>query len=70
VDGFADVSGVARHELHDLKPADAHNSIKKYLRDDYKFTSPSDMLAFVKILASINRRNKTWVGFQVFQKEI
>jgi hypothetical protein len=28
------------------------------------------MLAFVKILASINRRNKTWVGFQVFQKEI
>jgi hypothetical protein len=62
-DGFADVSGVARHKDHDLKPADAHNSIKKYLHDDYTFASPLNMLSFVTILASINRRNKSWVRF-------
>ena len=61
-EGLEEVTGVTMHEDHGLKPADAHNSIKTYLRDGYKFRSPSDMLAFVRILASINRRNKAWVS--------
>jgi hypothetical protein len=74
-EGLVEVAGVARHENHSLKPEDAHNEIKKFLRDDYTFRSPSDMQGFVRILASINKRNKAWVspkftrGCRYFQAE-
>jgi len=45
---------------HELKPADAHNMVKPFTRDGYEFSNPTQMLAFARILASINKRNKAW----------
>lgn len=68
-DSLAETAGVARNENHSLKPGDAHNLVKAYLRDDYAFATPSHIQSFVRILASINSRNKAWVGALLFTRK-
>lgn len=65
-DSLAETAGIQRNENHVLKPGDAHNMIKVFLRDGYVFGTPGNMQSFVRILASINRRNKAWVSTLLF----
>jgi hypothetical protein len=61
-ESLSEAAGVAKNVDHELKPADAHNMIKAFARDGYTFTAPTQMQEFVRILASINKRNKAWVS--------
>lgn len=61
-DSLTETAGVARSRDHGLKPGEAHNLVKPYLLDGYTFVTPSSMESFIRILASVNRRNKAWVG--------
>lgn len=50
-----------REDRHNLTPSEAHNHIKGFLGDNYHFENASRMQGFVRILASVNDRNKAWV---------
>ncbi|TFY82035.1 hypothetical protein EWM64_g1975 [Hericium alpestre] len=43
-----------------MKPSDAHNHIKPFLRDHYAFDSASRVEGFTRIFASISGRNQSW----------
>ncbi|KAI9445911.1 hypothetical protein H4582DRAFT_2052050 [Lactarius indigo] len=51
---------------HTLRPDEAHNHLKLYLADNYTFRTwfrgPNNVEGFSRILASVNSRNKAWVG--------
>lgn len=59
-DNLAQIAGVGLHSSQEGTPENAHNSIKRYLTGG-PLNNPADMKPFVSVLASVNRRNRTWV---------
>lgn len=60
-EGLAVNIGAGREERHNLTPVEAHNHLKPFLRDNYHFDRAANVQGFVRILASVNDRNKAWV---------
>lgn len=61
MEGLAMNTGSVREERHSLTPSEAHNYIKSFLGDNHHFENASKVQGFVRILASVNDRNKSWV---------
>ena len=61
VDNLTQMAGVGLHSIQEGTPENAHNSIKQYLRGG-SLNNPTDMKPLISILASVNRRNHSWVG--------
>ncbi|THH13828.1 hypothetical protein EW146_g6431 [Bondarzewia mesenterica] len=59
-EGLALNNGSVQSEQHNLKPSEAHNHLKPFLRDNFCFDGPSRVEGFVRIFASINGHNKYW----------
>ena len=70
-DGLARVTGTATDiffsadSSNDLSPTEAHNALKRYLHDDYRFRATFDIYAFLKPLSSAHAANPTWVSIFV-----
>jgi hypothetical protein len=47
----------------DLSPTEAHNALKRYLLDHYRFRMTFDIYAFLKPLSSAHSGNASWVSF-------
>ncbi|EKM48337.1 uncharacterized protein PHACADRAFT_214845 [Phanerochaete carnosa HHB-10118-sp] len=62
VEGLAVNAGVGQVERHTLSPVEAHNHIRPFLRDNYHFENAGRVQGFVRILASVNDRNKAWTS--------
>ncbi|EED83477.1 predicted protein [Postia placenta Mad-698-R] len=60
MEGLAMNTGSVREERHSLTPSEAHNYIKSFLGDNHRFENASRVQGFVRILASVNDRNKSW----------
>ena len=60
MDNLTHMAGVGLHRTQEGTPEQAHNSIKQYLEGG-SLNNPSEMSNLVSILASINRRNHSWV---------
>ena len=60
VDNLAQMAGVGLHSTQEGTPENAHNSIKRYLGGE-SLNNPVEMKPLISILASINRRNHSWV---------
>ncbi|KXN82346.1 NFX1-type zinc finger-containing protein 1 [Leucoagaricus sp. SymC.cos] len=60
-EGLAVGTGSVREDRHNLNPSEVHNHLKEFLRDNYRFVSAAEIQGFVRVLASVNDRNKTWV---------
>lgn len=58
-EGFAAQVGSGQQER--LSPAEAHNHLKQFLRDTYQFEGAATVRGFVRIFASVNDVNKSWV---------
>lgn len=61
-EGLALNNGTVREERFSLNPSEAHNHLRPFLRDNYHFETPAKIQGFVRILASVNDTNKTWVS--------
>jgi hypothetical protein len=67
-DGLARVTGsgtdvyFAPDSSRDLSPTEAHNALKRYLFDDYRFRMTFDIYAFLKPLSSAHTANTSWVS--------
>ena len=59
-DNLTQMAGVGLLSVQEGTPENAHNSIKRYLGGG-PLTSSTDMKPLASILASINRRNHSWV---------
>lgn len=66
VEGLTAGNNSTRNEGHALTPSDAHNHLKAFLADNFRFENAAKVQGFVRILASINERNKAWVSFSRF----
>ncbi|KAI0316337.1 hypothetical protein OF83DRAFT_1127452 [Amylostereum chailletii] len=62
--GLAVSNGSIFDAQNTLQPMEAHNHIKAFLHDKYKFASASRVEGFARIFASINDRNKAWDSCQ------
>ncbi|KZT03360.1 uncharacterized protein LAESUDRAFT_366011 [Laetiporus sulphureus 93-53] len=60
MEGLAVNNGSAREDHQGITPSEAHNHIKTFLGDAYQFGSASQVQGFVRILSSVNDRNKSW----------
>jgi hypothetical protein len=60
-EGLALNNNSVRNTKYNLKPSEAHNHLKSFIGDMYTFRNSSAVEGFVKIFASINERNKSWV---------
>uniref|UniRef100_A0A0W0G4H7 C3H1-type domain-containing protein n=1 Tax=Moniliophthora roreri TaxID=221103 RepID=A0A0W0G4H7_MONRR len=65
VEGLADMNDILQETQYQSTPVEAHNSIKRFTRDNFSFSNSNgsgvqDMVAFVKVLASVDRRNTSW----------
>ncbi|KAJ4474239.1 hypothetical protein J3R30DRAFT_649522 [Lentinula aciculospora] len=63
VEGLADINNIIPDPQYRYTPSQAHNDIKVFISDRYQFPSqnaPSAMANFVRILASVDRRNGLW----------
>ena len=60
VDNLAQMAGVGLHSTQEGTPENAHNLIKPYLGGG-SLSKPADMRPLISILASVNRRNHSWV---------
>lgn len=45
-----------------MTPNEAHNNLKRFLFDDFRFRKTFDAYAFLKPLSSANSSNSTWVS--------
>ena len=59
-DNLTQMAGVGLHSTQEGTPEKAHNSIKRYLGGGSLKTS-AEMKPLISILASVNRRNHSWV---------
>ncbi|KXN87132.1 NFX1-type zinc finger-containing protein 1 [Leucoagaricus sp. SymC.cos] len=59
-EGLAVGAGSVREDRHNLNPSEVHNHLKEFLRDNYRFVTAAEIQGFVRVLASVNDRNKTW----------
>jgi|SRR5882762_9479641 hypothetical protein len=66
-DGLARVAGTgtdvffSADSSKDLSPTEAHNALKRYLFNDYRFKMTLDIYAFLKPLSSAHTSNSSWV---------
>jgi len=60
VDNLTQMAGVGLHSTQEGTPENAHNLIKRYLGGG-SLNRPVDMRPLISILASVNRRNHSWV---------
>lgn len=60
MDNLTQMAGVGLHSTQEGTPENAHNSIKRYLGGG-PLNTPADMKPLAAILASVNRRNHSWV---------
>jgi hypothetical protein len=60
MDNLTQMAGVGLLSAQEGTPENAHNSIKRYLGGT-SLTSPADMKPLASVLASMNRRNHSWV---------
>ena len=60
MDNLTQMAGVGLHSTQEGTPENAHNTIKRYLGGG-SLTNPADMKSLIAILASVNRRNHSWV---------
>ena len=60
MDNLTQMAGVGLHSTQEGTPENAHNSIKRYLGGG-QLNKPADMKPLISILASVNRRNHSWV---------
>ncbi len=60
-EGLAGIDNMSLDDLHKLGPAEAHNMLKRFNTPTFQFTSPDQVIQFVQILASVDRRNLQWV---------
>ncbi|PIL26781.1 hypothetical protein GSI_11117 [Ganoderma sinense ZZ0214-1] len=59
-EGLAAGAGSVREDRHGMNPSEVHNHLKEFLRDNYRFESAAQVQGFVRVLASVNDRNKSW----------
>ena len=59
-DNLAQMAGVRLRSVQEGTPENAHNLIKRYLGGG-SLNNPTDMKPFISVLASVNRRNRSWV---------
>lgn len=60
MDNLTQLAGVGLTTTQEGTPENAHNAIKRYLGGG-SLNTPSDMKPLSSILASVNRRNRSWV---------
>ena len=60
VDNLTQMAGVGLHRTQEGTPENAHNSIKRYIGGG-PLNNPTEMKPLISILASVNRRNHSWV---------
>jgi len=60
MDNLTQMAGVGLHSTQEGTPENAHNSIKRYLGGG-SLNTPAEMKPLISILASVNRRNHSWV---------
>lgn len=53
--------GRERPQQGSYDPAEVHNHIKPFLKDNYVFGGAMNIQSFVRIISSVNDRNKSWV---------
>jgi hypothetical protein len=61
VEGLAVNNGSVVDTQHTLCPSEAHNHLKRYLRDGFVFQGAISVEGFSRIFASVNSRNRAWV---------
>ncbi|KAH9478522.1 NFX1-type zinc finger-containing protein 1 [Psilocybe cubensis] len=59
IDGLVP-DGRERTQRGSYDPAEVHNHIKPFLKDNYTFEGPRNIESFVRIISSINDHNKSW----------
>ncbi|KAK0211877.1 hypothetical protein IW262DRAFT_1280087 [Armillaria fumosa] len=59
-EGLASINNISLDDLHKLGPAEAHNMLKLFNTPTFQFRSPDQVIQFVQILASVDRRNPQW----------
>ncbi|KAK0470915.1 hypothetical protein IW261DRAFT_1586260 [Armillaria novae-zelandiae] len=59
-EGLASINNISLDDLHKLSPTEAHNMLKLYDTPTFQFRSPDQVVQFVQILASVDRRNPQW----------
>jgi hypothetical protein len=67
-EGLAMNNGSIVDTRHTLSPSEAHNHLKFYLFDNFVFRDAINVEGFTRILASVNSRNRAWVGRAVISK--
>ena len=60
MDNLTQMAGVGLHSTQEGTPENAHNLIKRYLGGG-SLNTPTEMKPLISILASVNRRNHSWV---------
>ncbi|KIJ51765.1 hypothetical protein M422DRAFT_203039 [Sphaerobolus stellatus SS14] len=60
VEGMAAMTGIMFNNSHRMTPSEAHNHVKPFLHDNYHFENAAKIQGFVRIIASVNDRNKSW----------
>ena len=68
-EGLAIGTGSLREDRFNLNPSEVHNHLKEFLGDTYHFDTAAQTQGFVRILASVNDRNKSWVRIK-FQRKV
>ncbi|KAK0443139.1 uncharacterized protein EV420DRAFT_1649417 [Desarmillaria tabescens] len=59
-EGLAGINNISLDKLHTLSPTEAHNMLKAFNSPTFQFTAPDQVIKFVQILASVDRRNSQW----------
>jgi len=62
LEGLAINNGLIADSQHNLSPSEAHNHLRSYLFDNYVFRDAINVECFSRIFASVNSRNRAWVG--------
>ncbi|KAK0443327.1 uncharacterized protein EV420DRAFT_1484981 [Desarmillaria tabescens] len=59
-EGLAGINNISLDKLHTLSPTEAHNMLRAFNSPTFQFTAPDQVIKFVQILASVDRRNSQW----------
>ncbi|KAK0451375.1 uncharacterized protein EV420DRAFT_714274 [Desarmillaria tabescens] len=59
-EGLASINNISLDDLHKIGPTEAHNILKRFNYPTFQFTRPDQVIQFVQILASVDRRNPQW----------
>jgi len=68
LEGLATNNGSIVDTRHALSPSEAHNHLKFYLFDNFILRDATNVEGFSRILATVNSRNRAWVGRAVTSK--